>query len=209
MSTRPLAARPSAGWRSGAVFGFAFIVVLFVSAAAVSLPGPDASGQQLVDFYAHHRTAVTLAQLLALCTGPLLFLFALRLRRLDRRSGTAALPVAVVGPLPAVAALVLALTADPEHTGFAHGLNVASGLVDDVLFLFICGFAATVWAGRAAFRVWVRAIAVVVSVVCLVRGVLGLAQVQGPFDVAAPIAFLVLVGALSIRMLQGSPRATP
>ena len=81
--------------------------------------------------------------------------------------------------------------------------------VDDVLFLFICGFAATVWAGRAAFRVWVRAIAVVVSVVCLVRGVLGLAQVQGPFDVAAPIAFLVLVGALSIRMLQGSPHATP
>jgi hypothetical protein len=37
---------------------------------------------------------------------------------------------------------------------------------------------------------------VVVSLLCLVRCVLGFAQAPGPFDVPAPIAFLVLIAAL-------------
>ena len=202
MSAQSLPARPVTAQRSGAVFGLAFIVVLFLSAAAVSLPEPNASGQQIVDFYTQHRAVVTVAQLLALWTAPLLVLFALRLRAVDRPSGTAALPVAVIGPLPAIAALILAFIADPGHTDVAHGLNVAAGITDDLLFLIISGFAATVWAGRAAYRPWLRGIAVVVSLLCLIRGVLGFVQVQGPFDVAAPIAFLVLIAALSIRMLR-------
>jgi hypothetical protein len=147
---------------------------------------------------------VLVTQLLALGTGPLLFLFGLRLRTLDRPSGTAALPVAVAGPLPAVVAIVLALTADPAHTGLAHGLNVAYTVIDNVVFLFIGAFAATVWAGRAAYPVWLRALAVVVSLVCLVRGVLGFVPVHSAFDVAAPVAFLVLIAALSIQLLRSS-----
>jgi hypothetical protein len=205
VTEQSLPARPVTAQRSGAVFGLAFIVVLFLSAAAVSLPEPNASGQQIVDFYSQHRAVVTAAQLFALCTAPLLVLFALRLRAVDRPSGTAALPVAVVGPLPAIVALILAFIADPRHIDAAHGLNIAAGITDDLLFLIIASFAATVWAGRTAYRPWLRGIAAVVSLLCLIRGVLGFAHVQGPFDVAAPIAFLILIAALSIRMLRRWP----
>jgi hypothetical protein len=40
------------------------------------------------------------------------------------------------------------------------------------------------------------------GVICLARGVLGLAQVLGPVDVVAPIAFLVLIAALCVVMLR-------
>lgn len=190
---------------SGAVYGFAFIVVLFLSAAAISLPGGDATGQHIVDFYTQHRTAVIATQLLALCTFPLALLFALRLRAIDRPSGTAAIGVAVLGPLPAVVALVLAFTTDP---GTAHALNVVSGILDDLLFLVISGFAATVWAARAVFRPWLRGLAVVVSLICVARGILGLAQVQGPLDWIAPLAFIALIAALSVEMLRRPARIT-
>jgi len=211
MSARSLSTarstRSATGLRSGAVAGFAFIVVLFLSAAAVSLPEPEAPGQQVIDFYTQHRIAVTVTQLLALCAAPLLVLFALRLRAVDRRSGTAALPVAVVGPLPGVAALVLALVADPRHTGAAHAINAGAGLADDVLFLVIAAFAATVWAARTAYRPWLRGSAVVVGLLCLTRGVLGFAHLHGVLDAVGPIAFLGLVAALSVRMwLAGRPQ---
>jgi hypothetical protein len=57
-------------------------------------------------------------------------------------------------------------------------------------------------AGRPVYGPWLRGLAVVAGAICLVRGVLGLAQVQGPFDTAAPLVFLALVAGLSIRMLH-------
>jgi hypothetical protein len=201
MAATSVPARPTTGRRSGAVFGFAFVVVLFVTAAAVSLPGPEASAHQVVAFYVQHRNVVELVQLLALTTVPLLVLFALRLRELDRASGTAAVAVAAMGSLPTVATLVLALTADPRHADSAHALNVTAAVADDLLFLTISGFAAAVWAGRSAYRPWLRGLAVVTSAVCLARGVLGLAGVQSWLDIAGPLTFVALVGALSIRLL--------
>ena len=204
MSARSLSlaqsARSATGLRSGAVAGFAFIVLLFFSAAAVSLPEPDAAGRQVVDFYTHQRIAVTITQLLALCATPLLVLFALRLRAVDRRSGTAAFVVAMVGTLPGIAALILADVADPRHTGAAHAITAGAGLADDALFLVIAGFAATVWAARTAYRRWLRGSAVVVGLLCLTRGVLGIAHLHGTLDALGPIAFLGLVAALSVRM---------
>jgi hypothetical protein len=202
MSTSSLTAPRAAGRRSGAVYGAAFIVVLFLSAAVVSLPQPDASGQQVVDYYTQYRGLVVVTQLLGLCTVPLLALFAIRLRALDRPSGTAALIVAAMGSLPTLATLLLAVTADPAHIGAAHALNVIAGLADDVLFLTISGFAAVIAARRGTYRPWLRAIAVGTSAVCLARGVLGFAHMQSWLDAAAPLAFLGLVAALSIRLLR-------
>jgi quinol-cytochrome oxidoreductase complex cytochrome b subunit len=194
--------------RSGAVFGFAFLVVLFLSAAAISVPEPDASSREIIDFYAQHRGAVVVTQLFALCTVPLLVLFAVRLRDIDRPSGTALFPVAAVGGLPPLAALILTMIADPQHSNTAHAINIASGIADDLLFLIIAGFAAIVSTRRAAYRPWLRGIAVVAVVICLVRGVLGFAQVHGVSDIAAPLAFLALIAALSIRMLNRSSETT-
>jgi hypothetical protein len=208
MSTPSLVTPAVARRRSGAVFGFAFIVVLFLSAAAVSLPEPAASGSRIVHFYSQHGGVVVVTQLFALCTVPLLVLFAVRLRDIDRPSGTALFPVAAVGALPAVAALGLAMIADPQHSSSAHAVNIASGIADDLLFLIVSGFAAIVSTPRAAYRPWLRGIALVAVVICLVRGVLGFAQVQGPFDITAPLAFLALIAALSIRMLNRSGEST-
>ncbi len=205
---RPRDAEPAD--RAGAVLGFAFIVAVFLSAALVSLPEPDASGQHVADFYAHHRAAVLVTQVvLGLAAVALLVLFARRLRARHRPSAAAALGVAGVAVLPAIATLALALAADPAHPGTARWLNIAFGLTDDLLFLTISGFAATVWSGREAYPPWLRGIAVLVSLVCAARGVLGLVGVQGLLDNIAPIAFLVLIGALSVVMLRRPTTAEP
>ncbi len=45
---------PPTAHRGGGVFGFALLVVLLLTAAAVSLPLPDASGQTVTAFHTQH-----------------------------------------------------------------------------------------------------------------------------------------------------------
>jgi ABC-type Fe3+-siderophore transport system permease subunit len=194
---------PPAG-RTGALSGFAFIVLLFASEVAVSLPDLDASDQHVADFYAGHRAAVIVVQVLGFVAAALLVLFALRLRTVDRASGYALLGVAVVALLPGLVTVALAVAADPEHTGTAGWLNDAVGIADDLLFLAIGGFAATVWAARDAYRPGLRWFAAAVSLACFARGVLGFVELEGWLDVVAPFAFLALVAALSVRLLRPS-----
>ena len=188
--------------RSGGFFGLAFIVLLFLSEAAVSLPDLDASDRHVADFYADHRAVVIGMQLVGFVAAGLLALFALRLRAVDRASGYTLLGVAGVALLPGLVTVALALVADPARAVTAGRLNDAAGVADDLLFLAISGFAATVWAARHAYHPALRWFAAAVSLCCLARAVLGFAQLQGWLDVAAPFAFLALIAALSVHLLR-------
>jgi len=98
--------------------------------------------------------------------------------------------------------VILALVTGPGHTGTAGWLNTAVGIADDLLFLTISGFAATVWAAREAYGPARRWFGLAVSLICLARGALGFARLEGWLGFAAPLSFLALVAALSVRMLR-------
>ncbi|WP_433296315.1 hypothetical protein ACQP2F_38090 [Actinoplanes sp. CA-030573] len=184
--------------RSGTVLAAGFVVVLFVSEVAVTLPDLDATDQHVADFYAGHRAVVVAMQLLGFVAAGLLAMLALRVRELDRASGYALLGVAGVALLPGLVTAVLALAADPAHPATSGRLNAAAAIADDLLFLSVAGFAATVWSARGAYRPVLRWFAAAVSVVCLLRGVLGVAEREGVLGTVAPFAFLVLVVAVGV-----------
>jgi hypothetical protein len=185
--------------------GVAFVVGVLVSAAVISLPPSSWPPARIADFYHAHAAVVVATQLVGVLAAAA-FLLLLRGLRRGARSSTRWLTATGVGVvicelLTAAPILVLALldTAEPQTW---TQLTRLSELADDVLFCAIALFAAAL-AVTAAAR-WLRVFAWLVAAVTLARGALGFLDIPA-LDQIAPVLFLALVLAASVRMLIARP----
>ncbi len=191
--------------RKGAWWGVAFVILLFVSAAMVSLPTAAESGDRIAAFYNAHQQVIVWQQIVGtLALLPFLaFAAALsRWARLDGQRNRWLMPAAGLVALATVATslvpLAMALMADLSPD-LAHQLTVVEDLADSVLFASLAGF---VLAASTGAPVWVRALGVLVAVAALARAVISPLGVTA-LDVAAPLAVLAFVVLLSGRLLFG------
>ncbi len=199
------AARFPLGGRKGAWWGVAFVILLLVSAAMVSLPTAAEPGDRIAAFYNAHQQVIVWQQILGtLALLPFLaFAAALsRWARMDGRRNRWLMPAAGLVALATVAtslvAAAMALMPDLSPA-LAHQLTVIEDLADAVLFASLAGF---VLAASTGAPVWVRALAVLVAIASLARAVLSPSGVT-VLDVAAPPAVLAFLLLLSGRLLFG------
>jgi hypothetical protein len=203
------AARFPLGGRKGAWWGVAFVILLFVSAAMVSLPTAAEPGDRVAAFYNAHQQVIVWQQIVGtLALLPFLaFAGALsRWAQQDGRRNRWLMPAAGLVALATVATslvpLAMALLPDLSPD-LAHKLTVVEDLADSVLFASLAGF---VLATSTGAPVWVRGLAVLVAIASLARAVLSPFGVT-VLDVAAPMAVLAFVVLLSGRLLfSPSPR---
>ncbi len=203
------AARFPLGGRKGAWWGVAFVVLLFVSAAMVSLPTAAEPGNRIAAFYKAHQQVIVWQQIVGtLALLPFLaFAAALsRWARMDGRRNRWLMPAAGLVALATLATSLvpLAMALMPNLSpDLAHQLTVVEDLADSVLFASLAGF---VLATSTGAPVWVRALAVLVAIASLARAALSPFGVT-VLDIAAPLAVLGFIVLLSGRLLfSPSPR---
>ena len=194
----------TAGW-----LGIAFLVLLLASEAALSLPDEHASAATVATFYAAHRAVIIGLQIAGFAASALLALFVWRLRVISPGVAGAGLVLAVTTLAPALITLVLAVVADPAHPATAGTLNRWEPRGDDLLFVGVTLFAATLLPFLGRPPRWLGVLAGLVAVCCLLRFALEvLGRPRGAVDALAPISFLVLIAALTWLSLRGLPAAT-
>ncbi|HEX5502335.1 MAG TPA: hypothetical protein VFW96_06905 [Thermomicrobiales bacterium] len=199
----PVEGNTLAGGRGG-WWGIVFVVGLFVVGALADLPTAAQTGERIAAFYAAHRQVIVAQQVAgALLLAPFLAFAAALDRRAGARRGERPHRILLAGLLLGVAELatnlpplVLALLADPSPET-AHTLTLIADLADVALFVTIAAFAL---AAGLAGQSWVRLAGLAVAAVTLVRAFASPLGVT-VLDAAAPIAFLVFVLALSVRLL--------
>jgi len=197
------AARFPLGGRKGAWWGVAFVILLFVSAAMVSLPTAAEPGDRIAAFYNADQQVIVWQQIVGtLALLPFLaFAAALsRWARMDGRRNRWLMPAAGLVALTTVATSLvpLAMAFMPDLSpDLSHQLTIFEDLADSVLFASLAGF---VLATSTGAPVWVRALAVLVAIASLARAVLSPFGVTA-LDVAAPLAVLGFVVLLSGRLL--------
>ena len=203
------AARFPLGGRKGAWWGVAFVILLFVSAAMVSLPTAAEPGNRIAAFYKAHQQVIVWQQIVGtLALLPFLaFAAALsRWARMDGRRNRWLMPAAGLVALATLATSLvpLAMALMPNLSpDLAHQLTVVEDLADSVLFASLAGF---VLATSTGAPVWVRALAVLVAIASLARAALSPFGVT-VLDIAAPLAVLGFIVLLSGRLLfSPSPR---
>jgi hypothetical protein len=194
--------------RKGAGWGVAFVILLFVSAAMVSLPTAADGGDRIAAFYAAHQQLIVWQQIVGVLAMLPFLAFAASLNRSSRLAGEgnqwlmpAAVFVALASVVTSLVPLVMVLMAlSPD---LARQLTVVEDLADAVLFASLAGF---VIAASTRAPMWVRALAYLVAIAALTRAFmspLGLTAL----DVAAPVAVLAFVILLSARLFfSPSPR---
>ena len=188
----------SATSRRGGWWGIAFVVTLFAAGAMVSLPTGRQTGRAIAAFYAAHTGVILVQQVLGVVTLAFFLAFALALGARRRRwllVGTVLLAISelVTNIIP----VILALT-NPEPDG-AHAWTVIEDLADGALFVSIAVFSVAATIDEVG---WVRAVGLVVAAISLLRVVLTLFGVAA-LDALAPIAFLILILIVSVRILRG------
>jgi hypothetical protein len=203
------AARFPLGGRKGAWWGIAFVILLLVSAAMVTLPTAAEAGDRIAAFYSAHQQLIVWQQIIGVLALVPFLAFAAALSSRARQGGQGnrwLMPAAGLVALATVAtslvplAMVLMPNMSPD---LAHQLTVVEDLADSVLFASLAGF---VLAASTGAPVWVRAVSVLVAIAGLARAVLSPFGVT-VLDVAAPLAVLAFVVLLSGRLLfSPSPR---
>ena len=194
----------SATSRRGGWWGIAFVVTLSVSGAMVSLPTARQTGRAIAAFYAAHTGIILVQQVLGVVTLAFFLAFAMALGVQRRRAllvGTVLLAMSEL--VTNIVPVILALTT-PEPDG-AHAWTVIEDLADEALFISIAVFSV---AATIDVIGWVRLAGLLVAAISLVRVVLtafGLAAL----DALAPIAFLILILILSVRILRGLSKPMP
>src|SRR5438067_3208489 len=194
----------SATSRRGGWWGIAFVVTLFVAGAMVSLPTGRQTGRAIAAFYAAHTGVILVQQVLGVVTLAFFLAFALALGARRRRwllVGTVLLAISelVTNIIP----VILALT-NPEPDG-AHAWTVIEDLADGALFVSIAVFSVAATIDEVG---WVRAVGLVVAAIYLLRVGLTLFGVAA-LDALAPIAFLILILIVSVRILMGRSKPAP
>jgi hypothetical protein len=192
-----------AGWS-----GVTFVVLLLLGAGMASVPGSSNSVATVRAFYLDHRAVVLVAQLVELAAAAVFVLHARALAGVlsSRRSKglrSAGLLVAAGAGLTAVPVLALTATAPSASDRVVAGLARASDLTDVVLFAAVSLFAAA--AARSSAASWVGGLAAAVALLSAARSVL-LACGSSALNLTAPLAFIALVGVLSIRQLTPTRR---
>jgi len=188
-----------AGW-----WGVAFVVTLTVGAAMVSVPTATQTGRQIQAFYAAHPTVILVQQLLAIVALGFLIAFAMALGARRRRWLMVATVLLAITELATnIPPAILALTnLGPDN---AHALTVFEDVADMALSLAIGVFSVAATMDQVP---WVRTVGLLVAAVSLARVVMMPFGVR-TLDVVAPIAFLVLVLILSVRVLLGRSTQMP
>ena len=128
----------AAGW-----VGPAFLVLLLASEIALSLPDEHASAAAVATFYAAHWAVIIGLQVAGFAGSALLALFAWRLRMISPGIAAAGFILAVTTLMPALITLLLAVVADPTRPTTAGTLNQWEPRGDDLLFVGVTLFAAT------------------------------------------------------------------
>src|SRR3989440_6371730 len=188
----------SATSRRGGWWGIAFVVTLFVSGAMVSLPTARQTGRVIAAFYAAHTGVILVQQVLGVVTLAFFLAFALALGARRRRwlllgTGLLAISELVTNIVP----VILALTNfGPDG---AHTWTVIEDLADEALFISIAVFSVAATIDEVG---WVRVAGLVVAAIALLRFALTLFGVAA-LDALAPIAFLILILIVSVRILRG------
>ena len=196
--------KSSTSSRRGGWWGIAFVVTLFVAAAMVSLPTGRQTGRAIATFYAAHAGVILVQQVLGVLTLVFFLGFALALGARRRRwllAGTVLLAISEL--VTNIVPVILALT-NPGPDG-AHAWTVIEDLADEALFISIAVFSA---AATTAEVGWVRAVGLVVAAISLLRVGLTLFGVAA-LDALAPIALLILIVILSVRILMGLSKPMP
>jgi hypothetical protein len=190
--------------RRGGWWGVAFVVTLSVGAAMVTLPTATQSGPAISAFYAAHATIILIQQILGVVALGFLIAFAVALGARRRRwlmIGTVLLAITELATN--IPPAVLALTnIGPDS---AHALTVFEDIADVALSLSIGIFSVAATMGQVP---WVQVAGLLVAALSLVRVVMIPSGVRA-LDAVAPIAFLVLVLILSVRVLLGRGTQTP
>jgi len=191
--------------RRGGWWGVAFVVTLAVSAGMVSLPTSAQSGAQIAGFYRAHAGVILVQQVLGVLSLAFCLAFAVTLGAGRRRwLLVGAVLVAITEIATNVLPVVLALS-NPAPDG-AYALTVAEDLADAALFASIAVFAVGATIDQVA---WVQVVGLVVAALSVIRAAASPFAVTA-LDVLAPLAFLLLILILSVRLLIGtmSPRPT-
>ena len=197
------AGRPARRDLFGAVLAWAFVIVLLLSEAALTLPGETASDPAVASFYSQHRATIIVLQLIGLVAAGLLAGYAGRLRRFDAVASTAGIVTAALACAPAVVTLVTALVADPAQPSTAGRWNAWEPRGDDLLFIGITVFAAAI-ALRPRFPSLARVLGAIVAVLCGTRLILeATGHTRGAFDSLGPISFVVLMAYLGLLSAMG------
>lgn len=193
-----IAVRRRTGW-----WGIAFVALLAVQAAMVSLPTGSESGQQIKAFYSAHRQIIVLQQLMGVITLIAFVAFALSALAARVRFWllTGTVLIMVMELATNIVPLGIAL-ANPS-VGAAHTFTVIEDLADAGLFLAIGVFAV---AATSQEVLWLRALGLVVAVVSIVRAVLNPLRIDA-LDQVAPLAFILLVLVLAVRIILGKGTA--
>lgn len=194
----------SATSRRGGWWGIAFVVTLFVSGAMVSLPTARQSGRAIAAFYAAHTGVILVQQVLGVVTLAFFLAFALALGARRRRWLLVGTVLVVISELVTnIVPVVLALT-NPGPDG-AHAWTVIEDLADAALFISIAVFSVAATIDEIG---WVRVAGLLVAAISLMRVVLTAFGVAA-LDALAPIAFLILILILSVRILMGLSKPMP
>lgn len=179
-----------------------FVIVLFAGQVMVTLPASDDPAARIRDFYAAHRMTVVVGQVFGVVAAVLFVGFVVTLWRQAPGSGAqfilwSGVLVALASLSTNVPVLLLALLSH-SSLSMTHALARAADITDAVLFGAIALFAMAAW--KEALPAWLRILAAVTAVLALARAVLSPLG-SAALDAIAPIGFLALVLALSIRML--------
>lgn len=197
----PSTSRPD-GWS-----GIAYVILSFLSAAAVSLPLSSDPPARISALYEQHRTAYLLAQVVGLVGVAVFLRWVVALRRFDGHPPS----ITVTGALVALAAvatnvavLVLCLNTALTPTQVQTAAT-ATEVTDDVLFASFALISLALAMSRLPR--WARYAALLAAAPCALRAVR--AWWSGPgMQVAAPLLVLVVMAAIGAWMIGARPRPT-
>jgi hypothetical protein len=186
-----------------------FVLLAFVSSAAVSLPSSADPPARISELYQAHRVGYVVAQVIGLLGVGLLLIF---LRALRKRRETQGRAITVTGLLVSAAAVgtnvavLVPCFADGLTPAQVHQAAVATEVTDDILFAAFALLALAL--AFSAIPVWLRSLAALAALLCGVRAAefwwRGAAEVwwRGAVDVVAPLTMLLVMLLLGLRLLR-------
>jgi hypothetical protein len=184
-----------------------FVVLLLLQAGMADIPTLDTPIDRIQRFYAQHGVIVVTAQIIGVIAAIVFLMFAWAFApgvnpgvepAADRLRLAGAL-VALASVVTATPPLWLSLSSAPSDP-MVHALTRAGDLTDAALFGVVGLFALELLRDTAIG--WLKILSMVVAGLSVVRAVIG------PFgisflDAVAPLAFIVLIVAVSIECLRG------